>query len=309
MATQSNTSKMWLSLWTVYLIWGSTYLAIAISVKTMPSLAAMGLRFLVASLLLALWIGFKQGWHELRITKREFWSTALLGGMLLGIGIGTVSLAERHVPSGIVALIIAAMPLWISLFRVIAGDRPTKLSWSGIAIGFIGVGLLLRPGQLKTPEGITSQQLFFWMLAVLFANLVWAFGTFMTPRFQTPKNSLMVTTVQMFAGGVALFTAGMIHGDSLRQFFHASAFSWFGWSYLVVIGSVIAYSAYLWLVGNAPVALTSTYAYVNPVIAVILVALVLSEPISLPMVIGASTVILGVILVITAESKAKSARL
>jgi drug/metabolite transporter (DMT)-like permease len=117
----------------------------------------------------------------------------------------------------------------------------------------------------------------------------------------------MVTTVQMFAGGVALFTAGMIHGDSLDQFFHASAYSWFGWSYLVVIGSVIAYSAYLWLVGNAPVALTSTYAYVNPVIAVILGALVLSEPISLPMVLGASTVILGVILVITAESKVKRA--
>ena len=308
MATRSNSSKMWLSLWTVYIIWGSTYLAIAISIKTMPSLAAMGLRFLIASALLALWVGLKQGWHELRITKREFWSTALLGGMLLGVGIGTVSLAERYVPSGIVALIIAAMPLWISLFRVIAGDRPTKLSWAGIAIGFIGVGLLLRPGQVKAPSRVTSGELLFWMMAVLLANLVWAFGTYMTPRFQTPKNSLMVTTVQMFAGGVSLFTVGMIHGDSLSQFFHASAFSWFGWSYLVVVGSVIAYSAYLWLVGNAPVAMTSTYAYVNPVIAVILGAIVLSEPISLPMIVGAATVILGVILVITAESKSKSAR-
>jgi len=306
-ATRSNSSKMWLSLWTVYIIWGTTYLAIAISIKTMPSLAAMGLRFLVASVLLALWVGFRQGWHELRVTKREFWSTALLGGLLLGVGIGTVSLAEQYVPSGIVALIIAAMPLWISIFRVIAGDRPTKLSWSGIAIGFIGVGLLLRPGQVKTPEGVTSEQLLFWMMAVLLANLIWAFGTFITPRFQIPKNSLMFTTVQMFAGGVALLTAGMIHGDSLDQFFHASAYSWFAWSYLVVVGSVIVYSAYLWLVGNAPVSMTSTYAYVNPVIAVILGALVLSEPISLPMVLGASTVILGVILVITAESKAKRA--
>ena len=144
----SKNRLTWISLWTVYLIWGSTYFAIAYVIETMPPVLGMGARFLAAALILALFITFRSGAKELRIGRPEFITTFVLGCVTIGVGIGGLSVAEAHVPTGIASLIIAALPLWISIFRTIAGERLSRRNWIGVAIGFVGVALLMKPGSV-----------------------------------------------------------------------------------------------------------------------------------------------------------------
>lgn len=297
----SKSQMTWLSLWTVYLIWGSTYFAIAYVIESMPPLLAMGIRFLIAGLLLALIISFRQGAGELKIPRAELRSSLLMGFLLLGFGIGTVSIAQAYVPSGIVALIIAALPLWIAIFRTISGERLAKTSWLGLAIGFAGVALLLKPGSISPVSEIENSKLFLFMLLVLLGNIGWALGTFLAPRFPLPNNTLVFTAYEMLAGGVSLTLAGFIKGESISDFLDATRWSWLWFVYLIIFGSIAAYSAYLWLVANAPVSLTATYAYVNPIIAVALGAIFLDELITGGYAIGGLIILIGVILVVSVE--------
>jgi len=297
----SKSQMTWLSLWTVYLIWGSTYFAIAYVIESMPPLLAMGIRFLIAGLLLALIISFRQGVGELKIPRAEMRSSLLMGFLLLGFGIGTVSIAQAYVPSGIVALIIAALPLWIAIFRTISGERLAKTSWLGLAIGFDGVALLLKPGSISPVSEIENSKLFLFMLLVLLGNIGWALGTFLAPRFPLPKNTLVFTAYEMLAGGASLTLAGFIKGESISDFLDATSWSWLWFVYLIIFGSIAAYSAYLWLVANAPVSLTATYAYVNPIIAVALGAIFLDELITGAYAIGGLIILIGVILVVSVE--------
>ena len=297
----SKSQMTWLSLWTVYLIWGSTYFAIAYVIESMPPLLAMGIRFLIAGLLLALIISFRQGVGELKIPRAEMRSSLLMGFLLLGFGIGTVSIAQAYVPSGIVALIIAALPLWIAIFRTISGERLAKTSWLGLAIGFAGVALLLKPGSISPVSQIENSKLFLFMLLVLLGNIGWALGTFLAPRFPLPKNTLVFTAYEMLAGGASLTLAGFIKGESISDFLDATSWSWLWFVYLIIFGSIAAYSAYLWLVANAPVSLTATYAYVNPIIAVALGAIFLDELITGAYAIGGLIILIGVILVVSVE--------
>jgi len=301
----SKSQMTWLSLWTVYLIWGSTYFAIAYVIESMPPLLAMGIRFLIAGLLLALIISFRQGVGELKIPRAELRSSLLMGFLLLGFGIGTVSIAQAYVPSGIVALIIAALPLWIAIFRTISGERLAKTSWLGLAIGFAGVALLLKPGSISPVSEIENSKLFLFMLLVLLGNIGWALGTFLAPRFPLPKNTLVFTAYEMLAGGASLTLAGFIKGESISDFLDATSWSWLWFVYLIIFGSIAAYSAYLWLVANAPVSLTATYAYVNPIIAVALGAIFLDELITGAYAIGGLIILIGVILVVSVERMKK----
>lgn len=297
----SKSQLTWLSLWTVYLIWGSTYFAIAYVIESMPPLLAMGVRFLIAGILLALIISLRQGSSELKIPRAELKSSLLMGFLLLGFGIGTVSIAQAYVPSGIVALIIAALPLWIAIFRTISGEQLVKLSWLGLVIGFAGVALLLKPGSITPVSDIENSKLFLFMLLVLLGNIGWALGTFLAPRFPLPKNTLVFTAYEMLAGGVSLTLAGFIKGESISDFLDATSWSWLWFFYLVFFGSIAAYTAYLWLVANAPVSLTATYAYVNPIIAVALGAIFLDELITSAYAIGGLIILIGVILVVSVE--------
>jgi len=297
----SKNALTWISLWTVYLIWGSTYFAIAYVIESMPPLLAMGIRFLIAGLLLASIVSLRQGVGELRIPRAELRSSLLMGFLLLGFGIGTVSIAQAYVPSGIVALIIAALPLWIAIFRTISGERLAKVSWLGLMIGFAGVALLLKPGSITPVSEIENSKLFLFMLLVLLGNIGWALGTFLAPRFPLPKNTLVFTAYEMLAGGVSLTLAGFIKGESISDFLDATSWSWLWFVYLIIFGSIAAYSAYLWLVANAPVSLTATYAYVNPIIAVALGAIFLDELITGAYAIGGLIILIGVILVVSVE--------
>jgi len=267
----------------------------------MPPLLAMGIRFLIAGALLALIISLRQGLGELKIAKAELRSSLLMGFLLLGFGIGTVSIAQAYVPTGIVALIIAALPLWIAIFRTISGERLAKVSWLGLMIGFAGVALLLKPGSITPVSDIENSKLFLFMLLVLLGNIGWALGTFLAPRFPLPKNTLVFTSYEMLAGGASLTLAGFIKGESISDFLDATSWSWLWFVYLIIFGSIAAYTAYLWLVANAPVSLTATYAYVNPIIAVALGAIFLDELITSAYAIGGLIILVGVILVVSVE--------
>lgn len=305
MTQHSQRTLTWISLWTVYLIWGSTYFAIAYVIETMPPLLGMGIRFFVAGLLLTIFIVLKSGLQELKIPFAQVRTSAVMGFVLLGFGLGNVAIAEEHVPSGIVALIIAALPLWIAIFRTISGERPSKQSWLGLIIGFLGVALLLKPGSVQSVSGESSSTVVFFMVMVLLGNIGWALGTFLAPRFPLPKNALVFTALEMLAGGISLTIAGLLKGEKLADFLDASSWSWLWFWYLVFFGSILAYSAYLWLVSNAPVALTATYAYVNPVIAVTLGAIFLDEVITINYAFGGLIIVLGVLIVVSAEGRRK----
>jgi drug/metabolite transporter (DMT)-like permease len=283
------------------LIWGSTYFAIAKVIKTMPPLLSMGIRFTLAGALLLIFVWLRKGKDEFVIPRAEYFFASLLGFVTLGFGLGNVAVSSKHVPTGVVSLIIAALPLWIALFRSIARERISKLTWLGTLVGFAGVVILLKPGSIESVSGVDSQTLFFYMFMVLIGNVGWALGTYLAPRFPIPKNSLLFTGVEMLAGGIALTIAAFIRGESLADFLDASSSSWFWFIYLVFVGSIAGYSAYLWLVMNAPVSLTATYAYVNPVIAVLLGVLFLNERITLNYAFGGAVILLGVLIVVSSE--------
>jgi len=266
----------------------------------MPPLLAMGLRFLTASFILGFALLLKFGFKSFRVTPRQVVSLLFLGGLLLGLGLGMVTLAQyKGVPSGIVALLISALPFWIIIFKAIEGQRVSIWSLAGIGIGFIGVSILLQP-ELQKPNNFEH---IFWMLMVILGNIGWAFGTYVAPRLGLPKSALVVTFYQMLLGGVGMTLAGLIANENFGDFFDATFSSWAWWLFLVFIGSIAAFSSYVWLVANAPVGLLSTYAYVNPIIAVLLGDLFLGENFSTILFIGSCVVVFGVFLVVNAEAR------
>lgn len=302
---QTHNGRTWIALWTVYILWGSTYFAIAIAVRSMPSLLAMGFRFLQASILLAAFLLIRKGTTVFWIPRKQVLSAGLFGAMRLGIGLGATSLAEHTVPSGVAALIYSCLPLWVSLFRAMTGDKPAKITWIGIAVGFIGVAILLKPGQVTAVAHSDASKLWFWMAVILFGNFSWALATFLAPRFSTPKNTFISTFYEMFFAGIILVVVGLISGESLSHMADATATGWFALLYLSVFGSIIGYSAYVWLVANAPLSLTATYAYVNPVVAVFLGVVFIHEEFHITELLGAIIVVVGVVLVVSVEGRRK----
>ena len=305
-SASANKSKVWLSLWSVYIIWGSTYYGIALAIESMPPLLAMGTRFLAATSILIVVLGAKNGWRSLIIPRAEFLNASLMGGTLLGIAIGSVALGERYVPTGIAALIISALPFWIAIFRTVDGNRPSNLSWLGVVIGFVGVAFLLKPGSVNPLNGASTGLMLFWACMIMIGNIGWSFGSYIAPRFPMPKNPMISTMYQMLTGGLLLVVVGLATGEKFADFIDATRSSWAGWSYLTLVGSIVAYSSYVWLISNAPIGLISTYAYVNPVIALSLGAIFLHEKISISYIFGGAIVVLGVLMVVTNESRSIS---
>ena len=295
---RASAVNIWLALGLVYVVWGSTYLAIAIAVQTLPPLFYSGVRFALAGLLLAAWLAFRR--VDLRISRRELGGAAAVGILMLAGGNGLVNLAERTVPSGVAALIVASIPLWIVVYRMVAGERVGRDLLAGVFLGLVGVAILVVPGGLNgTIDPIGALMLFG-------ATLSWALGTFLSPRLSTPRNALVSTVYQMLAGGVALILVAVPKGE-LAQIDPAtfSARSLIAFAYLVVFGSLVAYSAYTWLLQNASVSLVSTYAFVNPVVAVFLGALLLGEAITPTIVIGAAVIVVAVAFIIFRQNVAR----
>ena len=291
---------VWTALITVYLVWGSTYLAIRVVVDTAPPLLAMGARFLAAGLLLASFLLLRRGRSALRVTRRQLGGAALVGILLLLCGNGGVAVAEQTVPSGIAALLVAATPLWLVVLRRLARDRIARLTLVGTLVGFVGIAVLVLPGGLTSPDGSPVRA---WgLVVVVVAAASWALGSFLSSRIPMPGDAFVATTWEMLAGGVGLLLSGSVSGELADLDLGAvSGAAWAWLAYLVLVGSLVAFSAYVWLLAHAPISLTATYAYVNPVVAVLLGALVLGEPITAAVVAGGAVVVLGVGLVVTSE--------
>jgi drug/metabolite transporter (DMT)-like permease len=295
MTRVSRTAKVWIALWTVYIVWGSTYLGIELAGETMPPFFAAGIRFLIAGTLMLGIVAWRRGTAPLHLTRSEAASAAIVGVLLPGAN-SLLFLTERQVPIGLASLIIAAIPLWVVLLRFAARERPDLVSVTGLVVGFAGIALLVRPGG-------GSGSLTYLLLTVL-GSFLWAFGSFLSPRLPVPRDAFAATAYEMLAGGAVLMTAALIaYSPHQLNPAHYSARSLFGLAYLIVFGSLLGYSAYAWLLANAPIGQVSTYAYVNPVVAIALGAIVLGESITWRIVGGALLIIAAVAIVVRRESR------
>ncbi|HEU4881128.1 MAG TPA: drug/metabolite exporter YedA [Longimicrobium sp.] len=278
----------------VYLAWGSTYAAIRIAIDTMPPLLMAGARFLLAGTLLYAIMRLR---GEPAPERRHWRNTALIGMLLLMFGNGGVTMAERTVPSAIVALMVAMVPMWMVLLEWLrpGGTRPTGRTLLGLLIGFAGIVLLVGPGSLAGGERVDPLG----AGIVTVGALAWAFGSIWSRSAALPKNPLVATGMEMAWGGVWLLLAGSLRGE--LGVLDPSAFttrSVLAFAYLVVVGSLIGFSAYIWLLGVSTPARVSTYAYVNPLVAVLLGWALLNEPLS-ARVLAAAAVIVAAVAVIT----------
>jgi drug/metabolite transporter (DMT)-like permease len=290
----SRRAKVWIALWTVYIIWGSTYLGIELAVETIPPVFAVGVRFLIAGTAMAAWVAWRRGARRLLVNRREL-TGAILVGLLLPGANAVLFIAEQDVPTGLASLIIAAVPLWVVVLRVALRERPDLLALGGVVLGFVGVAVLVRPGG----HGATLGGL----LLVVLSSVMWAVGSFVSARIPIPRDAFAATTLEMLTGGIALLPIGLLaYSPSDLDPAGYSARSIIGFWYLVVFGSLIGYTAYAWLLANAPIGQVSTYAYVNPVIAIALGAAVLDESITWQIVVGAVVILASVALVVRRES-------
>ncbi|MFJ1702932.1 EamA family transporter [Kitasatospora sp. NPDC088346] len=286
---------VWAGLGIVYVVWGSTYLAIRVAVETMPPFLSASARFLAAAPLLALLVLWRQGPAGLRVTGRQLGSAVVVGLLLLVGGNGLVVLAEQSVPSGMAALLVASVPLWVVLLNLSSGRRPPLATLAGVVVGLVGLAVLTSPG-------LSGQVKLSGLLAVVVGALVWAFGSFLAGKLEMPANPMAASVYEMLAAGVGDLLLAVLRGEP--QHFDPAAVSgrsWIALAYLAVFGSLVAFTAYAWLLQRAPLPLVATYAYVNPVVAVLLGWLVLAEPLTWPVLLGGAIVVSGVFLVVRAE--------
>ena len=293
--TQGPAALVWLCLGIVYVVWGSTYLGIRVAVETIPPFTMGGARFVLAGVLL-------YGIARLRgaprwVSHRELVACFIAGTLLAAGGNGLVNVAEVHIDSGFAALVVAAVPLWVVLFRRITGEHIAPVTLVSVVVGFIGVGLLLAPGG----GGGSNRTLGFFI--VLLASFSWALGSFTSSKLPLPRSPLLSTALQMGCGGIVMSVAAVASGELFRfQTGQVSGDSLIAFGYLVLIGSLIAYTAYSWLLQNAPVSRVATYAYVNPTIAIFLGWLILDERVTATTLLGAAIVIGSVAVTVRRET-------
>jgi drug/metabolite transporter (DMT)-like permease len=290
--------QIWLALFVVYVVWGSTYLAIAVVVQTMPPLLSASIRHLIAGVLLFAVLAVRHGPGVLRLNRAEMIGSAFVGLALLLGGNGLVMLAERDVPSGLTALIIAIVPLWVVLLRLGFGERVGRGTLFGVAVGFAGVAVLVLP------DGLSGSTSLIGTVFLVLAGISWAFGSYYSRRLRLPSNPFVSTGAQLLLGGLGLAVAGLLAGEmGLVQPARFSTESVVALGYLVVFGSLLGYTAYTWLLQATSVSKVATYAYVNPVVAIFLGWLVLNEQITPAIVIGGAMIVVSVGLVVRTESR------
>ena len=292
-------ARTWLALITVYIVWGSTYLAIRFAVESMPPFLMAGVRFLIAGAILYTWRRLAGDKGPNRI---EWRSAAIVGLLLLMGGNGNVVWAEQRVASGIAALIVGSAPIWmVSIDAIRPGGKKANLqTWAGVIVGFIGILILISPWNM----GENSQQLDAWgVLALLLAAFLWAVGSLYSRSAPLPKSPLLGTSMQMLAGGAGLLALSTLTGEWARLDLAAiSMRSIWALVYLIFFGALVGYSAYTWLLRNAPTPLVSTYAYVNPMVAILLGSLFAAEKITPHILLSALIVVSSVALINTARS-------
>jgi drug/metabolite transporter (DMT)-like permease len=293
---------VWIALAVVYVVWGSTYFGIKIAVETIPPLLAAGSRFFVAALLLAAILSWRG--TSLRITRSELAATAFVGALLLGLGVGLVHVAETRIDSSVAAMIAGTVPLQIIVLRLIAGESPARATRLSTLTGLFGLGLVVAPG---LGAGSTALGL----AVMVSATMCWTLGSFMSKRVALPGDPFVASVYEMGFGGAFLLigaTAFGEYGDLGSGTFALD--SMLAWVYLVVMGSLVGFTAYAWLLRVAPISLVVTHQYVNPLVAIALGMAFLGERPSPWTLAGAGLVIGAVYVAIRAEfpRKATAAR-
>jgi drug/metabolite transporter (DMT)-like permease len=321
----------WLALLVVWVLWGSTYFAIRVGVETLPPLLMAGTRYVLAGLLMFPF-AMRSGGPAVRAADRPraagWWSAALVGTLLLAGGNGGVSVGERSVPSGLAALLVATVPLWLIVAdRILNGTRIGRLAMAGLIAGVVGVGFLAgpfggSPGHAGAgPGGAVGGTVHggavhggavgaggspgIGIVIILVASVSWACGTIASRRVPLPSRPLLATSMQMLAGGAVLLAAAAVTGE----FSHfapsqVSVASWLALAYLIGPGSIIAFSAYVVAVRRLPTATVATYAYVNPIIAVFLGTAFLGETLTASMLAGGALIVVAVALVVRSQAAA-----
>ncbi|MFE0735113.1 EamA family transporter [Streptomyces sp. NPDC058855] len=296
-ARRRITGAVWLALGIVYIVWGSTYLGIRIVVETIPPFLSSGARFIAAGLILTAIVAWRRGPSALKVDRRRLGSAVLVGLLLIPGGNGLVVLAETSLSSGLAALLIAVVPVWVVLLRTLLGERPGLGAFGGVLLGLAGLGVLTLPGLSGTVKlsGI---------LLVITAALLWSLGSVASSRLPMPADPFTASAYEMIAGGIAGLGIGLLRGEHHGLDLGAiSGRSWAGLAYLLLVGSLVGFTAYVWLLQAAPLSLVATYAYVNPIVAVFLGALVLNEALTWPIVLGGAIVVAGVCLIVSTERR------
>jgi len=280
----------------IYLVWGSVYVAIRYVVEDVPALLSIGVRYLVAGLMLATYVAARHGPGIMRTNRRALVGCVWLALLLQVLTNGTVTWAESiGVQAGPAALLTALAPIAIVALRMATGDRPRAVTWVGVVAGFAGLTILILGGR-----SVPGFPLWPSILVAASAGL-WAVGSFLQPRIVLPANTFVTTAYQLLTSGLVLTLTGLAVGE--RWTFDIPVGTWLVLGYLTV-SSVAAYSTYVWLLAHAPISLVSTHAYVNPVVAVLLGWAWLSEPITWPVVVGGAVVLVAVGLVIAERRRA-----
>jgi drug/metabolite transporter (DMT)-like permease len=298
---KASSALVWTAILILYIAWGSTYLGIRIAVGSIPPFAMAGVRFAIAGLVLMTAVFVLRRGSVPRPSLREWRDSFIVGSLLLGGGMGAVAWAEQTIPSGITALLIAMMPGWVAIFgRIFLGERLPRAAVVGVAAGIVGVAILVGPslavdGSLD-PAGIA---------ALILSPISWSVGSlFSTSRARLPKDPFLTTGMQMFGGALVLVVASIASGE-LRTFRPETITrdSLLALAYLTVVGSLVAFTAYAWVLRQAPLPLVATYAFVNPVVAVFLGWLILGEQIGPRELVAGAVIVVGVGLIVAARNR------
>jgi drug/metabolite transporter (DMT)-like permease len=273
----------------IYVVWGSVYVAIRYVVADVPALLSIGVRYVVAGLLLTAYVVARRGREVLRAGPRALLGCLLLALLLQVLTNGTPTWAEgAGVQAGPAALLTALAPIGIIVLRLGTGDRPRAVTWVGVVVGFAGLGVLLLGGRSVPGFPLWPS------LLIIAAAGCWAVGSFLQPRVSLPADTFVTAALQLLIGGVVLTVAGLVGGE--RTSFDFPSSTWLVLAYLTM-SSVVSYTTFVWLLSHAPISLVSTHAYVNPVVAVILGWWWLGEPITWPVVVGGAVVLVAVALI------------
>lgn len=286
---EANQLRLVLAFAAVYIIWGSTYVAILFAIETLPPFLMAGTRFFTAGVLMYLWALRRT---SERPTRSGWMAAAVIGALLLAGGNGGVVWAEQRVPTGLAALLVATVPLWMVLVEwILAGVRPTRRVVLGMGMGFSGLALLIGPADILGGEAADLPG----VGALMLGSLSWAFGSVLSRRVPLPASPLLGTGMEMISGGVVLLLFGSAAGEWGRVHLdEVSLRSALAVLYLILFGSLVAFTAYVWLLRHVEVAKVSTYAYVNPVVAVFLGWALVGEPLTPRTLLATAVIVAGV---------------
>ncbi len=295
-------TRVWIALFTLYLAWGSTYMAIHFAVQSIPPFLMSGVRFLVAGLILYIW---RRSAGDPAPTRENWRSAVIIGNLLLVGGIGVLTWVEQYVPSGIAALIVAATPLWVVLLGAIrrGGSLPTRLTTLGVLMGLCGIFILINPLKLNSQPQDNN----LWMeVILLLAALSWAVGSVHSHEANLPKSALLSTGMELLAGSAGAFILGLVTGETGRiEVSRITLSSMAGLAYLTIVGSLVGFVCYTWLLQVAPTTLVVTYAYVNPLVALVLGSMLVQETLTTQVLIATPLILFAVILLNARQSSVK----